>query len=89
MKINPVGKKILVKPSKIDDEVIGSVILPGVANAKLSRGVVVEVSDELSSLYKSKDIILFPEKSGVGQFYNGQPHLWLRSDEIWGIVEEQ
>lgn len=91
MRIKPEGRKLLVLPLESKEENIGGIIIPeSVATADLKRAEVVEVSDELSNKYKQGDIVLYPSRCGLGQIYNGKPHLWLREEqqEIWGVEYE-
>ncbi len=95
MTVQPVGFKILVKPLKREEETFDSgIILPGTANAELSKAEVVAVSNELSKVYKVGDIILFPSKSGVGFLIGKEAHLWLNAEpngaaEVWGILNPE
>lgn len=90
MKIKPEGRKLIVLPiESVESETTGGIIIPeSVATADLSRATVVEVSDELSGKYKVGEVLLYPSRSGLGQIYNGKPHLWLREElgEVWGRV---
>lgn len=91
MNIRPVGRKLLVMPLPHEEETMPSgIIMPETAMADLSRGEVIEVSEEIKHLYKPGDIILFPSKAGIGQLVNGAIHFWLDSrpetEQIWGIV---
>ena len=79
---------LLLPLKKKEESLENGLIVPESANADLSIGKVVEVPDSMSGLYKENDVILFPSKSGVGQMYNGKPHLWINAEtEIWGILE--
>jgi len=92
MKILPVGTKLIVLPLPREDEQLESgIFIPGTANANLMRGEVIAVSNEISNLYKKGDVILYPEKKGVGFIQDNKAYLWLDAEtnlsEIWGIVE--
>lgn len=86
IKIKPQGKKVIALPLKTENFVTESKI--EIVDTKLSEAKILEVSDELKDLYKVGDIILNPTGSGVGIFYNKEHCVFLRQDEIWGIVEE-
>jgi len=90
MNIKPVGNRLIVLPLPRKEESLDNgLVLPESANADLAIGKVVEVPNSLNELYKENDIVLFPSKSGVGQMYNGKPHLWINAEtEIWGIISE-
>ena len=85
--IKPIGNKLLVKPLIRKDEKVNSIVIPGVANSELSRASVAAISQDLEKVYSISDTILYPSKAGVGQLISGEPHIWLRGDEIWGIEE--
>ena len=90
----PLGDKILVSVIDKQEEKIGSVIVPGTANAELRLGKVEAVSPQLKDVYNVGDVVLFPKGCGVGQYVDGKPHLWLRAmpmttdTEVWGIEEK-
>lgn len=91
MNITPVGRKILVRPiPKKEEKLDSGIILPENAMADLREAEVVVVSKEIEHLYKPGDIILKPEKKGVGQMVNGEIYLWVDTrpelEEVWGIV---
>ncbi len=92
MTVIPAGTKLLVKPlPKKEEKLDSSIIIPESANADLREGEVVAISNEISHLFKIGDIVLYPNRKGVGFVYNQIPHLWLDSnptkEEIWGIVQ--
>jgi co-chaperonin GroES (HSP10) len=91
-KIQPTGQKLIVLPLEKKEEKVDSLYIPETANASLSEGVVVEVGDAVSGLYKKGDKIIFPSGAGVGMMYEGKPHLWLDGgdsktlSQVWGII---
>lgn len=89
MKYLPVGSKVIVSVLDKEDEKIGSIIIPGSVNAELMYGKIEAVSDDLTEIFTPFQTILFPKGAGVGQLIDGKAHLWLRSDEIWGIEMAQ
>lgn len=85
IKIKPQGKKVIALPLKHSNFVTESKI--EIVDTKLSEAKIVEVSDELKDVYNIGDTVLFPTGSGVGIFYQKEHSIFLRQDEIWGIVE--
>lgn len=89
--IQPVGNKLLARPIKKEDEKIGAIFIPGVANANLSSAEIVRISDECpvgedgKSLYTVGDVVVFSEGSGLGHREGGDFFIWLQFGEIWGI----
>jgi len=91
MKLKPVGSKILVLPLESKNYVTDTNI--ELVETELARAEVVEVSDDLSHIYKQGDIVMHPEKSVVLQIYNGKKCLWLNgmgfpNGDIWAIISE-
>lgn len=93
MKIKPVGSKLIIlQKEKTNFKTEGGL---EVVENELREGVVVEVSDEFGKLYKKGDIVLFPDGSGISEFYNGQYCRWIdgrsvaTGGEIWGIIPEE
>lgn len=88
--IQPVGTKLIVEPLPKKEEKINSIVIAENANAELREGKVIAVSKAISKLYNVGDIILYPERKGVGQPINGKFYLWLDSDinkeEVWGTL---
>lgn len=90
----PLGGRIIISPIEKKEEKIGSIVIPGTANAELLYGKVEAVSPDLSNIYKKDDIVLYPKGAGSGQIIDGKAHLWLRADpdslntEVWGIEKE-
>lgn len=86
IKIKPQGKKVIALPLKTENFVTDKGI--EIVAQKLSEAKILEVSDELKDVYSVGDIVLFPTGAGVGIFYKKEHCIFLRNDEIWGIVEE-
>ena len=88
MKLKPVGSKLLVLPLETENYVTESKI--ELIEAELERAKVVEVSDELSDIYKVGDVVLYPKKLGSLQIYEGKKCLWINgagypSGDVWAI----
>ncbi len=82
-----IGNRIIVKPIAAKEEKKKSgIIIPETANANLSEGIVVMIDEALKDVISVGDTAIFPTGSGVGQYLNGEPHLWLKVDnEVWGF----
>jgi hypothetical protein len=91
MKLKPVGTKLLVHQLENQNYVTeGNIEL---IDSVMARAEVIEVSDDLSSIYKPGDIVLFPEKIGSLQMYNGKKCLWINGEgypkgDVWAVVTE-
>lgn len=86
IKIKPQSKKVIAVALKTKNFVTSGGI--EIVDTKLSEAKVVEVSEELYGIYNEGDIILYPKDSGIGIFYNKEHSIFLRQDEIWGVVSE-
>jgi co-chaperonin GroES (HSP10) len=88
-RIQPIGNKLIVLPSEKKEETLASgIIVAETANANLLEGKVLEAAKEFEHLVKQGDTVIFSSGSGVGQFYNGKPVIWLQIGEIWGTIEK-
>ena len=78
------GGRIIVKVLEKQEEQIESIVIPKSANADLTEGLVVMVDNDIEKYIKKGDIVVFPTGSGVGQFIDNKPHLWLSPNDVWG-----
>lgn len=81
------GGRIIVKPLEAKEEVSEGIIIPATANANLMEGLVIQADPDIAAYIKKGNIVIFPAGSGVGQFINNKPHLWLGASEIWATFE--
>lgn len=81
------GGRIIAKPIKQEEETLASgVIIPETANANIEAATVVKVDKDITAYVNVGDTVLFAKGSGQGQLINGEPHLWLSVNELWGGV---
>jgi co-chaperonin GroES (HSP10) len=89
--IKPVGTKILVSAIEKQEEKIGSILIPGTANAELSYGKIEAVSESISDVFEVGQTVLFPSGKGAVQYVGGLPYIWLDANpdlsEVWGIEQ--
>jgi len=78
------GGRLIVKPLEQKEEISEGVIIPKTANAALTEGLVILADPDIEKYIKKGNIVIFPTGSGVGQFIDNKPHLWLNANEIWG-----
>jgi len=91
MKIEPMGKNIIVLPIAEDNYKTASGF--EVVQGELVKGKIVELSKEFEGVYKVNDTILFPKGAGTSQLYNGELHKFLNgkgcpAGDVWAIVTE-
>ena len=91
MKLKPVGSKLLVLPLETKNYVTNTNI--ELVETELATAKVNEVSEELSHIYNVGDVVMFPDKVGVLQIYNGEKCLWINgagfpNGDVWAITDE-
>jgi co-chaperonin GroES (HSP10) len=78
--IKPVGQKILVRNISNEETLESGIVLPETNNADLTKGVIVDVSDELLAKnpcpYVVGEAVLYFEKRAIGVRANGE-HLFI------------
>lgn len=91
MKIEPMGKNIIVLPISEDNYQTESGL--EIVQGDLVKGKVVEFSSDFEGVYKKDDIVVFPKNAGTSQLYNGELHKFLNGKgcpegDVWAIVTE-
>ena len=89
----PQGNRLLVLPLETEEKTTeeGKILL---VDHVLSEVKVVEVSTELSDIYKKGDILIVPQKTGISQWHNGKTHLWINggghpAGDVFAIVTKE
>jgi co-chaperonin GroES (HSP10) len=80
----PLADKLIVLPRKKAEIKLDSLFIPETANADLSEGEIVSVSEKFKEFFKVGDVVLYPSGAGTGALYKGKPHLWLTVSDLWG-----
>lgn len=94
MKINPLGDRIVIKPSPAEEKTKGGIILPDTAKEKPVVGEVVAAGPgrkaddgKLISLdLKVGDKVLYGKYSGTEVTLDGQEYLIMRETDIFAVV---
>ena len=94
MKINPLGDRIVIKPSPAEEKTKGGIILPDTAKEKPVVGEVVAAGPgrkaddgKLVSLdLKVGDKVLYGKYSGTEVTLDGQEYLIMRETDIFAVV---
>ena len=95
MKIRPMNDRILVLRVDEEQKTAGGIIIPDTAKEKPQEGKVVsvgpgKVNDEgkrVPSEIKTGDRILFAKYAGTEIKINGVEHVFMREDDILGVLE--
>jgi chaperonin GroES len=95
MKIKPIHDRLLVKRLESDERSAGGIIIPDHAREKPAEGEVISVGSGTVNkkgkvqkiTLKEGDRILFGKWSGSEIKIDGEDYLFLREDDVLGIVE--
>lgn len=94
MKVKPLQDRILVKRLKEEEKTKGGIIIPDAAKEKPQEGKVIAVGEgktldngtKVKLSVKAGDKILFGKYSGTEIKIDGEEHLILREDDVFGII---
>ncbi|MBA4390660.1 MAG: co-chaperone GroES [Syntrophus sp. (in: bacteria)] len=94
MKVKPLQDRILVKRLEEEEKTKGGIIIPDAAKEKPQEGKVIAVGDgktlengtKIKLSVKVGDKILFGKYSGTEIKIDGEEHLILREDDVFGIL---
>jgi len=95
MKIRPLGDRILVLREEEESKTSGGIIIPDSAKEKPHQGKIVAVGPgkmgddgkRTAMEVKAGDRILFSKYAGTEIKIDGVDHLFMREDDILGILE--
>lgn len=94
MKIKPLNDRVIVKRVEENQKTAGGIIIPDTAKEKPQEGEVVAVGpgksdndgNRISLEVKEGDRILFSKYAGTEIKIDGEEHLFMREDDILGIL---
>lgn len=77
---------MIVKPIEAKEEILkkSNLIVPATANADLESGSVIKTDKAIDEYIKVGDTVIYAKGAGQGQLINGEPHVWIAINEIWG-----
>ena len=95
MKIKPLNDRVIVTRVEGEPKTAGGIIIPDTAKEKPQEGRVVAVGpgkrDETGNRtaleVKEGDRILFSKYAGTELKIDGEEHLFMKEDDILGIIE--
>ena len=92
MKIQPIGRRVLVERLEPEEIKKGGIIIPDTAKEKPQQGKVIAVAkpgkDEEPMQVKKGDKILFGKYAGTEIEMDGKEYLMMQEDDILGIIKE-
>ena len=96
MNIQPLHDRVLVKRLALEERSKGGIIIPDTAKEKPIQGIIVSVGK--GKILDNGDIrplavsagskVLFSKYAGTDVKIDGEEHLIMREDDIFGIIED-
>ena len=94
MKIRPLHDRLIIKRVDEEQKTPGGIVIPDTAKEKPQEGKVIAVGpgkrDEKGRIIpmdvKEGDRVLFSKYAGTEIKINGEEHIFMREDDILGIV---
>ncbi len=95
MNFRPLGDRVLVLLSEVQERTESGLIIPQMAQEKSNRGTVVAVGPGrvtehgrlIEPHVKRGDVVLLPKYAGTEIELGGKKHLVLAEEEIIGVVD--
>jgi len=96
MKIRPLNDRVLVQRLEEDQKTAGGIIIPDTAKEKPQQGRVIaagpgklgEDGQRIPLGVKKGDRILFSKYAGTEIKIDGEEHVFMREDDILGVLEK-
>jgi len=84
MNVEPLGERVLVKPTEMESQLPSGIILPDTAKEKSQQGIVIAVSqdEEAEIPVAVGDKVLFAKYSGSEIKIDGEKHLLLETSDL-------
>ncbi len=94
MKINPLGDRVVVKPSEAEEQTEGGIILPDTAKEKPQKGEVIAVGpgkksdtgDTIPMEVKKGDTVIYGKYSGTEFNFEGEEYLIMHENDILAVI---
>ncbi len=87
MAVQPVNKRVLVKPTQAEEKTAGGIYIPDSAQEKKQEGTVVAVATDLKdSSLAVGDVVVYENFAGTEIKINDQKHILLKAEEILAKV---
>jgi chaperonin GroES len=95
MRVRPLNDRVLIKRMEEEEKSVGGIIIPDTAKEKPQQGKVVAVgpgkADDFGNRFaldvKKGDRVLFSKYSGTEIEIEGEEHLFMKEDDILGIMD--
>lgn len=94
MKINPLGDRVVVKPSEAEEQTEGGIILPDTAKEKPQKGEVIAVGpgkksdtgETIPMEVKKGDSVIYGKYSGTEFNFEGEEYLIMHENDILAVI---
>ncbi len=88
MKIRPLGDRVLVKLTEVEEKTAGGIYIPQTAQEKTQTGVVEAIGDDKDVItVKSGDKVMYDKYAGTTVSVEGNDMLLLRMSDILAVIE--
>lgn len=86
MNFKPLGKRVLVKRTEVENKTASGIYIPDNAKEKPSTAQVVAIGDKVSDI-QLKDKVVFGKYSGSELTLEGVDYLILETKDILGVIK--
>ncbi len=87
MKVKPLGDRVLVKMSEMDEKTAGGIFIPQTAQEKTQQGIVLAVGDDEAIKVKVNDRVIYDKYAGTTFKAGGEEQLILKNSDILAKIE--
>lgn len=88
MAVQPVNKRVLVKPTQAEEKTAGGIYIPDSAQEKKQEGTVVAVAIDIKDCSLAVgDVVLYENFAGTEIKINDQKHILLKAEEILAKIK--
>lgn len=87
MAVQPVNKRVLVKPTQAEEKTAGGIYIPDSAQEKKQEGTIVAVATDIKDCSLAVgDVVLYENFAGTEIKINDQKHIILKAEEILATI---
>lgn len=87
MAVQPLNKRVLVKPIVAEEKTAGGIYIPDSAQEKKQEGTVVAVATDIKDCSLAVgDVVLYENFAGTEIKINDQKHIILKAEEILATI---
>lgn len=88
MAIQPLNKRVLVKPIQAEEKTAGGIYIPDSAQEKKQEGTIVAVATDIKDCSLAVgDVVLYENFAGTEIKINDQKHIILKAEEILAKIK--